>query len=319
MERADQLQTAPPIYKPLSPEKARGRRLRQNMPLLLMFIPVAVYFLIFKYFPMAGLVIAFKNYNFADGIWGSPWVGLYHFDMMLSSPKTVNVIKNTLLLSLLNIFVGFPFPIILAIMLNEVRKMWFKKTVQTLVYLPHFLSWVILGGMVVTIFSQQSGFLNHWIELWTGSPYPFLYKEFSWLSIFLGSGVWKEAGWSAIIYLAALTSIDPALYESASLDGAGKFRKIWHITLPGISGIIVLMFILSIGKVMEVGFDHVFVLQNKGVMNISDVISTYIYRNGLLGAKFSETTALGLFESVVGLILVLAANRIARIFGRGLW
>ncbi|MFD0681373.1 MULTISPECIES: ABC transporter permease [unclassified Paenibacillus] len=319
MERADQLQTAPPINKPLSPEKARGRRLRQNMPLLLMFIPVAVYFLIFKYFPMAGLVIAFKNYNFADGIWGSPWVGLYHFDMMLSSPKTVNVIKNTLLLSLLNIFVGFPFPIILAIMLNEVRKMWFKKTVQTLVYLPHFLSWVILGGMVVTIFSQQSGFLNHWIEQWTGSPYPFLYKEFSWLSIFLGSGVWKEAGWSAIIYLAALTSIDPALYESASLDGAGKFRKIWHITLPGISGIIVLMFILSIGKVMEVGFDHVFVLQNKGVMNISDVISTYIYRNGLLGAKFSETTALGLFESVVGLILVLAANRIARIFGRGLW
>ncbi|NOU91693.1 ABC transporter permease subunit [Paenibacillus sp. LMG 31456] len=289
------------------------------MPLLLMFIPVAAYFLIFKYFPMAGLVIAFKNYNFADGIWGSPWVGLYHFDMMLSSPKTVNVIKNTLLLSLLNIFVGFPFPIILAIMLNEIRKVWFKKTVQTLVYLPHFLSWVILGGMVVTIFSQQSGFLNHWIEQWTGSPYPFLYKELSWLSIFLGSGVWKEAGWSAIIYLAALTSIDPSLYESASLDGAGKFRKIWHITLPGISSIIVLMFILSIGKVMEVGFDHVFVLQNKGVMNISDVISTYIYRNGLLGAKFSETTALGLFESVVGLILVLAANRIARIFGRGLW
>ncbi|TBL69388.1 ABC transporter permease [Paenibacillus thalictri] len=298
---------------------ARRRRFRQNLPLLLLFLPVAAYFIIFKYLPMTGLIIAFKNYNFADGIWGSPWAGTAHFDQLFSTPKTLDVIKNTLMLSLLNIFVSFPFPVILAILLYEVKQLWFKKTVQTLVYLPHFLSWVIIGGMVMTIFSQQSSFLNYWIERWAGSPYPFLYKELSWIGIYLGSGIWKEAGWSAIIYLAALTSIDPSLYEAASIDGAGKFKKIWHITLPGISSVIVLMFILSIGKLMDVGFDHIFVLQNKSVMNVADVISTYIYRTGLLGAKFSQTTALGLFESVVGLILVLAANKIARMFDRGLW
>lgn len=296
-----------------------GMRFRQNIPLLIMFIPAALFFLVFKYVPMGGLIIAFKNYNLADGILGSPWVGLKHFEMLVHNPKTLSVIKNSFVLSLLIIFVGFPFPIMLAILLNEIRLAWFKRWVQTLVYLPHFLSWVIIGGIVITIFSQQSGLLNHWIEQWRGSPFPFLYNEFSWIMIFLGSSIWKESGWNAIIYLAALSSIDPHLYESASIDGAGKLRQIWHITLPGISTIIVIMLILAMGKVMDIGFDHVFVLQNQAVMNVADIINTYIYRVGLLGAKFSQTAALGLFESAISLTLVFIANRIARSFDRSLW
>ncbi|WP_407083173.1 ABC transporter permease [Paenibacillus aurantius] len=290
-----------------------------NLPLLILFAPIAAFFIIFKYAPMAGLVIAFKNYTFYDGIWGSEWVGLHNFEQLFSNPQTLSIIRNTVLLSCLNIVFGFPFPILLAILLNEVRRQWFKRLVQTLVYLPHFLSWVIVGGMVVTIFSQETGIVNHLVKAWLGEPYPFLYKDGSWIAIFVGSGIWKGAGWGAIVYLAALTTIDPHLYEAASLDGASKWRQIWHVTLPGISSTIVVMFILTLGHVMEVGFDHVFMLQNSVVSGISEVISTYIYRVGLQGAQFSLTTAMGLFESLIGLVLVLTANRIARRLGQSLW
>lgn len=294
------------------------RRLRQNIPYFAMFLPVIVYFLIFKYGPIAGGIVAFKDYNFTDGIWDSPWVGLKHFEMLFENPQSIQIIRNTVTLSLLNILVGFPFPIALAIMLNEARSVWFKRSVQTLVYLPHFLSWVIIGGIVVTLFAN-TGFINVLMKKLFGEPFPFLYQEGSWISIFVGSGIWRNAGWSAIIYLAALTSIDPHLYEAASMDGAGKLRKIWHITLPGISSVIVLMFILNMGQVMEVGFDHIYVLQNPTVKGISEVISTYIYRLGIQGMQFSMTTALGLFESVIGLIFVFMANTLARKFGKGLW
>lgn len=296
---------------------SRGE-VKRNLPLYAMFLPVVAFFLIAKYAPMFGIAIAFKNYNFMDGIWNSSWVGLQHFELLFSLPKTTEIIGNTFIISLLSIVGGFPFPILLAIMLNEVRRSWFKRSVQTLVYLPHFFSWVIVGGMVVTIFSQQSGWLNHWIAQWTGSPFPFLYKEGSWLAIFLGSGIWKDTGFACIIYLAAISSIDPALYEAAAMDGAGKGRQIWHVTLPGMAPTIVLMLILSMGNVMEVGFDKVFMLQNS-VVSISEVISTYIYKAGLLGAQFSSTAAMGLFESLVGFVLVVLANAIARRYGRGLW
>lgn len=295
------------------------RRFQQNIPWLIMFIPAILYFVIFKYIPMGGLVIAFKNYNFVDGIWGSPWTGIHNFRMLFTDPLAFNTIRNTFVISLLSIVAGFPFPIILAILFNEVRQMWFKKTAQTLLYLPHFLSWVIVGGMVITLFSQEAGIVNHWMERITGSTYPFLYREGSWLAIFLGSGVWKEAGFGAIIYLAALGGIDPSLYEAASIDGANKFRQIWHVTLPGIRSVVVLMLILAMGRVMEVGFDHVYMLQNPIVSNISEVISTYIYRIGLQGAQFSISTAMGMFEAVIGLILVLITNAIARQFNQGLW
>ncbi|MFK7694324.1 ABC transporter permease [Paenibacillus sp. HJGM_3] len=286
---------------------------------MLLFLPGALYFIIFKYLPMGGLIIAFKNYNLFDGVMGSPWVGMKHFETIFRQPHTLDVIRNTVVLSVLNVFVGFPFPIILAIMLNEVRRSWFKRSIQTIVYLPHFFSWVIIGGFVVTLFSIESGTINHWIRAVFGEPYPFLYKAGSWIAIYVGSGIWKEVGFGAIIYLAALTSIDPSLYESASIDGANKFQQMRHITIPGISSTIFLLFILSMGRIMEVGFDHVYVLKTPMVSNVAEVISTYIYRIGLQGAQFSMTTALGLFESLVGLILVLIVNAVARKYDKGLW
>ncbi|QGQ98398.1 sugar ABC transporter permease [Paenibacillus psychroresistens] len=300
-------------------KKFNSKRFKQNVPLLIMFVPVIAFFLVVKYLPMFGLVIAFKDYNFADGIFHSPWAGFKNFQMLFNNPETLGIVRNTLVLGILSVVVGFPFPIMIAILLNEARKLIFKRFVQTLVYLPHFFSWVIVGGMVITLFSQESGAINHWITKWTGNPYPFLYSETSWIAIFLGSGIWKEAGFSAIIYLAALTSVDPSLYEAAGLDGANKWRQIWHITLPGISTTIVLMMILSIGHVIEVGFDQVYVLQNNVVSNVSEVISTYIFRVGLQNAQFSLTAAMGLFESVVAFIMVMTANQIARRFNQGLW
>ncbi|UKS24751.1 ABC transporter permease subunit [Paenibacillus sp. HWE-109] len=295
------------------------RRFQQNIPLLIMFVPVLLYFIIFKYFPIAGNIIAFKNYNLMEGIWGSPWVGLKHFKVLFTQPQTLTIIRNTFTLSLLSIVVGFPFPILIAVLLNELRAIRFKRMVQTLIYLPHFFSWVIIGGIVVTIFSQQSGIVNKLLELWTGHSIAFLYQEHSWLAIFLGSGIWKEAGWGAIIYLAALASIDSHLYEAASIDGASKWRQMWHITLPGIRSTIVLMLILGMGNVMEVGFDHVYTLQNAAVSDISSVISTYIFIVGVQGGQFSLTTAVGLFESLVGFFLVVLSNQLARKFDQGLW
>ncbi|TDG00661.1 ABC transporter permease [Paenibacillus piri] len=295
------------------------RRLKQNLPLLLMFLPVVAYYAIFKYAPMFGAVMAFKSYNFADGIWHSPWVGFKNFQILFSNPQTLNIIRNTLLLSLLSIVAGFPVPIVLAILLNEARKQWFKKAVQTLVYLPHFFSWVIVGGLVVALFAEQSGAVNFMIQKLGGTTFSFLYDEFSWVAIFVGSSIWKEAGFSTIIFLAAMSSIDPSLYEAASMDGANKFRQIWNITLPGISSTIVVVFILSLGRILEVGFDQIYVLQNASVLNIAEVISTYIYRVGVQGGQFSLTSAMGLFESFVGFILVFAANMLARRFNQSLW
>ncbi|WP_371825318.1 ABC transporter permease [Paenibacillus soyae] len=297
----------------------RARLLRRNIPLYVMFLPGIVFLLLFKYIPMGGLVIAFKEYNMYDGILGSPWVGMDNFNMLFNQMQTVTIIKNTLMLSVLSLVIGFPVPIALAIMLNEVRKAWFKKSVQTLLYLPHFFSWVIVSGIVLEIFSLESGVINHWITRLTGEPFPFLYEPGSWVAIFIGSGIWKEMGFSAIIYLAALTTIDPHQYESASLDGATKWQQIRYITIPGIMPTIVLLLILSVGKVMDVGFDPVFMLQNEVVSNVSNVISTYIYTFGLQRAQFSLTTAMGLFENLVGLILVLTANQIARKFNQELW
>ncbi|THF73525.1 ABC transporter permease [Cohnella fermenti] len=295
------------------------KRLRENLPLLIMFTPVLLFYLIFKYLPMGGLIIAFKDYNFMDGVFHSPWVGFANFRKLFSDPNSLNIIRNTLLLSSLSIFVGFPFPIVLAILMNEVRRMWFKKVVQTLVYLPYFYSWVIVGGIIFSIFGIEGSWLSHLFVFFHVEPFPFLYDEKSWVAIFVGSGIWKDMGFNAIIYMAAMTAIDPSLYESAGMDGANKWKQIIHITIPGIAPTIILLFILSMGRVLEVGFDPVYVLQNPAVSDVSDVISTYIYRVGLQGAQFSLTTAMGMFESVVALTLLLAVNGIARRFQRGLF
>jgi putative aldouronate transport system permease protein len=291
----------------------------RNLPLILMFIPVIAFFVIFRYAPMIGNVIAFKQYNLMQGVWGSEWVGLANFRMIFNNPQTLQIIRNTFLLSLFGILISFPFPIILSVMLNEVRGIWVKKSVQTLLYLPHFFSWVIVGGIVVTLFGTQAGVINGWIVNLGGEPIPFLYKVPSWLSIFFGSSIWKDTGFAAIIYMAAMGSIDPHLYEAAGIDGAGKLKRIWYVTLPGILPVIALMFILSMGKMMEVGFDQVYNLQNAVVSDVSKVISTYIYTIGIQGGMYSITTAMGLFEAVIGLVLIVGANRLTKSFNQSLW
>ncbi|MGG3311041.1 ABC transporter permease [Paenibacillus lautus] len=295
------------------------KRFRQNIPLFLMLVPGILYYVIFRYFPMGGLVIAFKDYNFRDGILSSPWVGLKYFKILFQSDATLQIIWNTLELSILNLIFGFPAPIIIAIALNEVRKRWLKRWIQTIIYLPHFLSWVIVAGLVLTLFSIDGGTVNKLLEQWGMEPVPFLYRIESWVTIFIGSGMWKEMGFGAIIYLAALSSIDPSLYESTALDGAGKLRQIWHITLPGLRPTIILLLILGMGRLMEVGFDQVYNLQNPTVLEKAEVISTYVYKVGLQKAQFSLTTAMGLFESIVGLVLLLSANALARKFDQGLF
>lgn len=286
---------------------------------MIMFAPVIAYFIIFKYIPMGGNIIAFKAYNFTDGVWGSPWVGFHNFNLLFTDPLAYKTIRNTFILSILTIVVNFPFPILLALMFNEVRIRWLKKTTQTLLYLPHFLSWVVVGGLVIGLFAQESGTVNDVLNWVTGQRYPFLYKDGSWTAIFLGSGVWKESGFVAIIYMAALANVNPHLYEAASLDGAGKLKQMWYVTLPSIRNVIMLILILSMGRAMDIGFDQVYNLQNPIVSGVSEVISTYLYRVGLQGGQFSLTAAMGVFEAAIALILVWSTNRIAKKFDEGLW
>ncbi len=314
---------AGPVDTPKAASSGRSKwdrqRLRMNVPLYIMFIPVIVYFAVFKYAPMGGLMIAFKHYNFTDGIWGSPWAGFDNFKLIFTNPNMQNVLRNTFVLSVLQLVIGFPFPILVALLIHEVRSRWYKKAVQTAVFLPHFLNWVIIGGLIATIFAQRTGIVNAVVERLTGETFAFLYNPESWMAIFIGSGIWKGAGWGAIIYLAALSSVDTSLYEASSLDGANKWRQMWHISLPAIRPVIFILMILSIGNIMEVGFDQVYVLQNSVVSSISEVISTWNYKSGIGAGRFSIATALGLFESLVGLVLVLTANSIARRYDNGLW
>lgn len=226
-----EITNAAPAASPAGPE-VKGRfsgpkwkRFKTNLPLLLMFTPVILFYLIFRYAPIGGLVIAFKDYNFYDGIMNSPWVGLHYFEVLFQDPRTLEIIRNTLVLSLLSLAVGFPIPIILAIMLNEVRSMGFKRTVQTIVYMPHFLSWVIIAMLVSTAFAMENGLVNRVVEQLTGAAYPFMYEKLSWVSIFIGSGIWKDMGFNAIIFLAALSAIDPSLYEASAMDGGGSCGK----------------------------------------------------------------------------------------------
>ncbi|WP_245976012.1 ABC transporter permease [Paenibacillus prosopidis] len=286
---------------------------------MIMFLPGLLFYIIFKYAPMGGIIIAFKDFNLRDGIFGSPWVGMDNFVQLFNQAQSLQIIRNSFMISILGLAVGFPVPIILAIMLNEVRKMWFKRVVQTLVYLPHFLSWVIVGGIVLSLFALESGTINRWLEGILAEPYPFMYEKVSWLIIYLGSGVWKEMGFAAIIYLAALSGIDPHLYEAGSIDGANKWQQMRHITIPGISTTIILLLILSVGKVMDVGFDQIYNLQNAVVSDVANVISLYIYQIGILRGQYSLTAAMGIFENLVGLVLILLANYFARKFNQGLW
>lgn len=300
--------------------RARNRKnFKRSIPLLVMFLPVILYYAIFKFAPMGGLLMAFENYSLRKGIFGSDFVGFQNFKYIFNTPLMMQVIKNTLFLGILNFVITFPFPILMALFINEVNTMWFKKTVQTIVYLPHFLSWVIVGSICFTIFSQESGIVNMILKSITGSTFPFLYKPISWIAVFIGSGIWKETGFAAIIYLAALGGIDPTLYEAASLDGCGKVKKMIHVSIPCIAPTIIINLILKAGTIATVGFDHVYNLKTAPVADVADVISTWVYRMGLQQMQFSISSAMGLFNSLLSVILVLSVNSIARRFDKSLW
>ncbi len=280
----------------------------------LLAVPFAMV-LIFKYLPMAGLSMAFMDYNPIRGFDGSEFVGLDVFKETFKNADFFRALKNTLTLNLLDLLVGFWVSIILAILLNEIRCKWYKKVTQTVLYLPHFLSWVIVAGLAYQLFSPQSGMVNVLITRLGGDTVPFLTEKWHWLASYILIGIWQGMGWGTIIYLAAITGIDAELYEAATVDGAGRWRKIWNITLPCIKGTIVVMLIMSLGRIMGGSFDRVYTLSNPMVTDISYTIPVYVYEIGLGSSNFSTATAVGLFQSVIGVILVLVADRISKMLG----
>ena len=289
---------------------------------VLLILPIA-YLLIFKYAPMYYVLIAFKDYNLFKGVLEMDWAKNYGFEYFIKAFKSrdfIYALRNTLLLNALDLLVGFCVPIIFALILNELRLKRFKKVVQTITYMPHFLSWVIIYSLALQLFAPTDGFVNVVIQKLGFESIPFLDEVKHWIGTYIGLGIWQSFGWNSIIYLAAIAGISPELYEAASVDGAGRFRKMWHITLPGIKPTIIVLLIMALGNIIGSGFDRPFALQNNLVMKYAEVISTYVYRHGIKGLKFSLTTAVGLFQSVVGVFFLLMSNWLARKFGeRGIW
>ncbi|WP_240941266.1 ABC transporter permease subunit [Paenibacillus sp. HB172176] len=286
-----------------------------------MLLPGILYFIVFRYFPMYGVLIAFKDYAILDGITSSPWANPWykHFEGFYHSPYFNQLLTNTLLISVYKLVWGTIPPILFALLLNECRIKWLRSLVQTLTYMPHFLSWVIIFGILIALLSQNGGWVNRWIVESGGDSIPFLTSTDYFRSILVSSEVWQNLGWGAIIYLAAIAGIDPTLYEAARVDGAGRLRMIWHITLPGIRSVIVLMFILKLGHLLDAGFDQIYILYNVQVYPVADILDTWVYRTGLQQLNFSLASAVGLFKSVIGLVLVLGANKIANRWGEGIW
>lgn len=287
--------------------------------LILLVLPVVAYFILFSYLPMYGVIIAFKNFSITKGILGSPWAGFQYFEQFFNSIYFWRLLRNTLLLSVYSLIWGFPIPIIFALILNEFGG-FFKKFVQTVSYLPHFVSVVVICGMIVNILSPQGGLFNQLIIALGGKSVNFLGDPKYFRTIFIVSEVWQGFGWNSIIYLAALTSIDQEQYEAATIDGAGRFRQLLHITLPGIKETIVIILILNVGSLMGIGHEKILLLYNGGTYETADVIGTYVYRAGLLGTQYSFAAAVGLFNSVISIILLVSCNAISRrVGGVGIW
>ncbi len=292
-----------------------GRGLRRDKYLYLLALPGLLFFLIFKYVPLWGLAISFQDYSPYLGFWQSEWVGFKYFEQFFSSPDFLILFRNTMAISLLNIVFFFPLPIVLALMLNEVRSLAYKKMVQTIVYLPHFLSWVVIVGICFLIFSQGSGIINNLITESGGKSIAFLTEPNTFWLMLTAQVVWKEAGWGTILFLAALAGINQELYEAAWVDGANRWKKILHVTLPGIRSTIVVLLILRLGQVMDVGFEQIYLMSSAPVAHVADVFDTYVYRLGIQSGRFGYATAVGIFKSVIGLVLVVLANRVAKKFG----
>jgi putative aldouronate transport system permease protein len=300
--------------------KKSFRYLNKKKYLYLLLLPGIVYFLVFNYVPMYGVIIAFKDFNFAKGIWNSPWIGFENFRYMFGLSDFYTVFWNSLYLSFLKLVIGFPFPIILALFLNEMRNRTYQKITQTIIYLPHFISWVIIGGILINFLSPSWGVLNLFLKQLGIEPIFFLADNDYFRPLVVLSSIWKDSGWESIIYLAAIASINSELYEAASIDGASRLQRLWYVTIPSIKSTIVILLILRLGHIMNNGFEQIFVLQNPMNLGVSEVFETYAYRVGILGGRFSFGATVGLFTSVIGLIFLLASNRIAKLMKEdGIW
>ncbi len=289
--------------------------IRRDWQLYALLVIPFLFVIIFKYLPYTGLVISFKDYKVTKGFWDSKWVGFDIFEKVFTHRNFIPSLRNTLLLNILDLIFGFPMPIILALLLNEIRVKWFKKISQTMLYLPHFLSWIIIGALGYQLFGLNSGVINNIAEAMGNNRIPFLQEDTWWLVTYVVIGVWQTMGWGTIIYLAAITSVNAELYEAARVDGAGRFRQCIHVTLPCIRSTIVVLLIMNLGKVMGGSFERVLALSNMKATEYTTTIPVLVYQWGIGSGKFSESTALGLFQSVIGLILVLAADFVAKKLG----
>ena len=303
--------------------KQRHHRLKlakSNWALYLMVLPMFLYIAIFHYWPMYGVQIAFRNFNFADGITGSPWVGFKWFNYFFNSAQFQVIVRNTLSLTLYDLAAGFPIPILLAIIMHSITNKRFRRIAQTITYLPHFISVIVLVGMMSCMFSVNSGWVNRLIVSMGGTAKQFMGDAAYFRHIYVWSSVWQQMGWNSIIYLAALTAIDPGLHEAAMIDGAGKLSRIWHVDLPGISGTIAIMLILRFGSIMSLGFDKVYAMQNSLNSSVSEVISTYVYEMGMVKYRYSYSAAVGLFNNVINFAMLALVNTLSsKLSGSSLW
>lgn len=300
--------------------------MKRYWQLYLMLALPLIYLFVFKYAPMRYIIIAFKEYKLNTKLMDMPWaqtagkLDLFKFFKKAMNRDFYNALRNNVTLNLMDLFFGFPAPIIFALILNELPFKRFKKTVQTIAYMPHFLSWVIIYSLTVQLFAPDAGLVNHFIVSLGHEAIPFLNEPKHWIATYVAMGIWQSFGWGSIIYLAAIAGINPELYEAASVDGAGRLRKMWHVTLPGIKSTIVVLLIMNLGGIVGGAFDRIYAMQNKLVIDVAETIATFVYKNGVKQLKFSLSTAVGLFQSVVGLFFLLSANTLSRKLGeRGIW
>lgn len=307
----------PPVRKELRRQKRSAfiRDLVRDKWMYLMLLPGVLYFVIFKYVPMYGVTMAFQDYKPHLGFTGSPWVGFKHFERFFSEPQFWTLFRNTLILALYNLIFFFPLPIILSLMLNELRRERFKRFVQTMIYIPHFVSWVVVVGIFYILFTTENGIINELLYQITGNRVPFLLESDWFRTMIVSQSIWKEVGWGTVIFLAALAGVDLQQYEAARIDGAGRWKQLWHITLPAIRSTIVILLILRLGNFLDTGFEQIFLMIAPTNREVGEVFDTYVYTKGMTQAQYSYSAAVGLFKSLIGLVLVLGSNWLAKKFG----
>jgi putative aldouronate transport system permease protein len=282
--------------------------------LYLLLLPGLIYFIVFKYFPMYGLIISFKDFSIFKGIWASEWVGFAQFEKLFYYRNFWAILRNTALISGMKILFGFPVPIILAVLMNEIINLKFKKITQTMLYLPHFISWVVLGGIIFIFLNPSYGLVNELVKAFGGQPVDFLLQPRYFRGLIVLTDIYKDAGWGTVVFMAAISGINPELYDASYIDGANRFQRMRYITIPSIKSVIIIMFILRIGYILEAGFFQIFVLYSPAVYEVGDIIDTYVYRQGIKNANYSLAAAAGLFKSLIALILVILTNKTAKLF-----